>query len=238
MTKRSRLAKNFEKRSRNTLILSVLGIFAVLFLLFKYGIPLITETSYQVGQITNSQNNSKTQTTNNTYVAAPSLDSLPQAVNKPDLAISGTALTGLKIQLYVNGSQVDETNTDSNGTFKFGIQLSSGDNIIKARAVSGTNQSDFSDSSVVTYKNAGPSLTIDSPHDGDNISSGSSPINVTGKTDPDSMVTVNGFQAIIDQNGNYTYSLALNGGGNDIKVVSTDNAGNQTAKQVHINYSQ
>ena len=63
-------------------------------------------------------------------------------------------------------------------------------------------------------------------------------ISVSGATDPGDSVSVNDRLAIVDKDGNFSYSLDLNSGDNKIKVVSSDPAGNQTTKELTVKYQQ
>lgn len=237
MARRSRLSKKYEAKSRNTLILSILGIAAILFLLFRYGIPLISDASFLFGRATSTPKADGNKKDEDKHVPSPNLDSLPKATKNQNINVTGTSLSGLKIVLYLNGSREDEKDVSEDGSFEFNIDLTDGENIIKAKTIRGTNESDFSNSRVVVYKKSGPELTIENPSDDAQIS-GSNPIEIKGKTDSDSNVLINDFQAIINSEGAYSYFLTLKGGDNEIKVIATDLAGNQTQKTIHVNYSQ
>jgi len=63
-------------------------------------------------------------------------------------------------------------------------------------------------------------------------------LHVHGKTDPNVKVTINDFWAIVDDSGNYSYNLSLKSGDNPIKIVATDDAGNNTEKDLKISYSE
>jgi hypothetical protein len=235
--KRSRLSKTTSRKSRNTFIISTIGIVLILILSVKFGIYLLGESSFLFGRVTSTDKKEVNTTSNETFVPVPSLDFLPQATKEKNLKVAGSSISGLTIEVYLNGSKIGEVKADDNGDFEKEVNLTDGDNIIKARAVKEGKESDFSDSETVTLKNSGPTLSIDSPSDGADIHGGN-PFQVKGKTDPDSSVTVNDFQAITDSSGNWSYYLTLVGGGNDIKVISVDAAGNKTDKSIHVNYSQ
>lgn len=237
MRRRSRLSRKYESKSKQNLILSILGIGLVLFILLRYGIPFLSDTSFFVGQLTNGNKTSVKKTEDSKFVSSPVLDPIPITTNSKTLKITGTALPDLTIELYLNGSKDNETKVDENGNFEFSIELSDGENIIKARSISGNSKSDFSDSQTINYKKSNPNLTIDTPHDGDNLSGGNQ-ITVSGKSDPQDNVTVNDFLAISDSSGNWSYNLTLVNGTNEIKIVATDQAGNKTEKTIHVNYSQ
>ena len=178
-------------------------------------------------------NNSKTN-----FIAAPILNPLPSATNSAQIVISGKADKNTKIDLYVNDSQTDNTEADSNGNFFFTENLSAGDSQIKVKAEVNNKFSDFSNTYTVSFKNNAPLLSVDSPSDGQSFSKDQNSVNVTGKTDSNVSVTVNGFWAIINENNNYSYSLPLQNGDNQIKVIATDMAGNKTEKDLKVTYSQ
>lgn len=235
MPRRSRLSKSSFRKSRNTMILSILGIIAILFLLLRYGIPLISDASFIVGRVTSSPDK-KTITENDKFLATPDLD-LPEKATKEDhITISGTSLGGDKVKIYVNGSFDSEADINEDRSFEVRIKLSEGENIIKAKAIKDNEESEFSDSVIVSYIKKGPELSIDSPTDGSEIKN-TNPIEIKGKSDPDTTITVNDFQAVSSSDGAYTYLLTLRDGGNDIKVIAIDLAGNKTEKSIHVNYS-
>lgn len=116
------------------------------------------------------------------------------------------------INLYINDDLKDKVLADNNGNFTFSQQLSLGDNLIKVKAEKDSKQSDFSNSFNITYSNSQPKLEVSSPTDGQSFSKDQNPITVSGKTDSNISVTVNGFWAIIDDNNNFSYSLSLQNG--------------------------
>ncbi len=239
MPRKSRLSKGFQKKSRNTLVLSILAIIVILFLLFRYGLPIISDASFLFGRVTSSEESTnENKDEKEKFVPIPNLDPLPKATNENTIKISGTSLSGLKVNIYLNGTKVDGVLVDNNGDFESELSLTDGENIIKAKALKKESESDFSDSVVIIYKKKGTDVTIESPSDGAQIGKNDNPVEVKGKSDPDSNVLVNDFQAIINSSGDWSYMLTLKGGDNEIKVVSTDAAGNKTEKIIHVNYSE
>ncbi|HXT83093.1 MAG TPA: hypothetical protein VN704_02000, partial [Verrucomicrobiae bacterium] len=116
------------------------------------------------------------------------------------------------------------------------VQLHSGQNTIQVKAEEDNKrQSDFSNTDTISYLKNPPNLSISSPQDGQGFSKNSSPsVGINGSTDPGAKITVNGAWAIVDDQGKFNYLYTLKDGDNDIKVVATDNAGNQTTKEFHI----
>ena len=172
-----------------------------------------------------------------TYVAPPTLNPVVEATNSAEIAVSGFGTKDQTIQLYLNNQRFDQTTVGSNNKFEFpNVTLQQGANTISAKAVTNSGkESSSSNTDNITYLSKPPSLTIASPQDGQGFSKGSTPtVSIKGKTDPGVKVTVNGFWAIVDDQGNYTYLYTLKNGDNDIKVVATDAAGDQTTTEIHI----
>lgn len=238
MAKRSRLTNKAKKKSTQTLILTIIGIVLILFILLKYGIPFISDLSFFTGRVTSTEsNNSSSSKDDEDFIPVPQVDPLPKATNKDELQITGTSLSGLTVQLYLNGSRDDEAIVGSDNGFEFRPTLTEGDNIIKVRAVKNDKEGDFSQSFTIKYSKKAPEITIESPSDGANISGGN-PVEIKGRTNGENIVQVNDFQAITNPDGSWHYNLTLKGGDNEIKVVATDDAGNKAEKIIHVNYSQ
>lgn len=238
--RRSRLNKNSVKKTQRTMILSIIGILVILFLLFRFGIDALVNFSVF---ISGSKNQATTQDSNQlNYVTAPTLNPQPQATNSAHILISGQSTKDYQVLLYINGSNVDQVTVDKTGSFVFKEDLTSGDNQIKAKAKFNNKQSDFSSAINVVLKNSAPTLDVSSPSDGQtynkNQIGNNNTINVSGKTDSGVNVTVNAFWAVVDDNNNFSYTLPLQNGDNQIKIIAVDQAGNKTEKDLKVNYSQ
>lgn len=84
------------------------------------------------------------------------------------------------------------------------------------------------------YRSAifGPPLSVSVPKDNSVISS--QQIVVTGNTDSDATVSVNGLPAFVDNNGNFTKALAVFPGKSVITILSTNSYTRTTTVQRHI----
>ena len=235
--RRSRLKKYSEKKTRKTIILSIIGIIIILYILFKFGIDFLVNFSLFISG-SRSQSNSSTITNQINFVSAPILNPLPPATNSAEIIISGSSSKGETIYLYINNSIVDQTQTDEKGVFHFVENLGKGSNLINAKAEYKNSKSSLSDSFNVLFINSSPTLNISSPQDGESFKKDQNSVTVSGKTDPGISVTVNGFWAVIDDNNNFSYNLPLQNGDNQIKIIATDQAGNKTEKDLKVNYSQ
>lgn len=233
---KSRLSKAQEQKALHKTMLSILGIIVVIFLLIKVAIPGLINFSLFLANLRGDNTTSNSKQSPN-YIMPPIFSSTFTATNSATITLSGTAQAKEQVILYVNNNPTDTVDVKDDGTFTFKkVTLAPGDNTIKAKAKQDSKISNFSDSFTVTYRNNAPTLTVDTPHDGDTVHQAT--IQVYGKTDPDDQVTVNGFWAIIDSNGQYSYNLTLQNGDNHIKIISQDAAGNQTEKDLTVHYNQ
>lgn len=232
--KRSRLSRRMEKENRKNIIFSVLGILVVLFLLAKFGLPLLVDFSLLVTN--NKTQKASTQKPN--FISPPVLNPLQSATNSANINVSGVAGEKQIIELYINDELIGKTEAEKDGSFEFKeVKLAGKDNYLKAKATFENAESDFSKSFFVSFKETNPNLSLDSPKEDQSFTSDSNPIEVKGKTDSGIKVTVNDFWAIVDENGNFSYILTLKEGENKIEVTVVDEAGNKTEKEVKVNYS-
>jgi hypothetical protein len=231
----TRLSRNFEKKTRNRLILNILGTVIILVLLVKFGVPLLINFSLF---LSGSKGSTPT-TSNKGFIAPPLFNDTFTATNSASISLSGSSTPKATIKLFVNGELSNTTTVKEDGTFSFdNVALEKGDNNIKAKTSKDNSESDFSESLQITYSNKSPNLSIDSPSDGQSFSKDQNSVTVKGKTDPDIKVTVNNFWAVTDNSGNYSYNLQLQNGDNKIIVDAVDNAGNKTEKTITVKYSQ
>lgn len=232
---RSRLSRRLERQTIKNLFLSILGIIIVLVVLFKFGVPLLVNLSLFVSS-TKTQKSSTRNTS--TFIPPPILNFEYDATNSAQVKISGSSSPNQIIDLYINGNLVDKTETKNDSSFSFDTLLIPGENIIRARATtSDGRESNLSESLIITFKSSTPSLEIKSPQDGKVFSKDQNSVEIKGTTDPYVRITINNFWAIIDENNNFSYTLDLKGGENEIKIVAQDQAGNKTEKTLRVTYS-
>ena len=234
MSKRSRLYRKLEKESKRNFYLSIFGILILFFLLVKYGLPLLANFSLW---ISGSKQASLPSSNSTEFVMPPQLDPLPTATNSAKFVLSGKSLPLATISFYLNENLVDKTQSDKKGEFSFESSLSKGDNKIYVKATLDKKNSGPSEILTVLFKDSKPNLNINSPSDGQQFSKDQNEVNVSGTTDSEVKVTINGFWAIVDQSNNFNYKLKLQNGENTIKIVAEDQTGNKTQKEIKVKYS-
>ena len=231
---RSRLSRRIEQKTKKNLLLSILGIILVTLLVFKFGIPLLINLSLFLSGSKGDQE--QLESKDSSFIAPPILNSFPQATSSANIIISGISSKNQTIKLYINDSFINETKTKEDGIFSFEEKIEPGESTIKARAVAGDKESEFSKSIAISLKSAPPSLKVSSPSDGQSFKDQNT-ADIQGTTDSDVKITVNGFWAITDSNGNFSYKLPLQNGENKIKVIATDIAGNKSEKEIRVTYA-
>lgn len=239
MKTKSRREEISAKRYEKNIILILLGIAIILLIFFFYGIPLLINFSLFVLNLKggNDMDNVEKQSA---YLAPPVINPVQDATNSARITISGTALPDQTVKLYVNGKYINQTTVNDKNNFVFEkILLDEGGNDIKAKLISNDNkESDYSPNTHIVYKNKPPELNISSPSDKQVFTNTGSQIKVEGKTGADAQVTVNGYWAIVDNTGNFSYLLNLQKGENKIKITAGDNAGNQASQEITVTLNQ
>lgn len=232
---RSRLSRKLEKQTIKNLILSILGIIIMLIALIKFGIPLLINLSLFVsGEKTQESTSNKTVS----FIPPPILNYEYDATNSAQVKIEGSGSPNQVIDLYINGNLVDKTETKDNSSFSFETLLVPGENIIKAKAITENGkESSLSENLTIMFKSEAPSLEIKYPTDSQSFSKDQNTVEIKGTTDPHVRVTINNFWAVIDEKNNFSYTLALKDGENEIKILAQDQAGNKTEKSIKVTYS-
>lgn len=235
----SRLARRSIKQSKRQLYVSLIAIVIVLFSTINFGPYLIGGLGGFIDKITGKGSQAERIETS-ADIQAPTLDALPAATSNEHISVSGRSyyIKG-SIELFVNGVRRDETDLRDLQDFKFeDIGLSEGANFIKVRIIIGDKKSDFSDEAQITYTKNAPKLEMSFPQDRQSFHKGDQQITVRGTTNPDNSVNINGFIAIVDTGGNFSYNYNLSNGDNKLTITATSPAGQTTIKELTVSYSE
>lgn len=235
---KSRLARRVEKQSKKQLYLSIFGLVILLVIIVKLAPPAIG----LLGRALDFINPKSQQSLNfsDSSIQPPVLDDLPAATPSSSIKITGRSYYQEgEVDLFVDGSLVDSVPIGDSQDFEFeDVSLSEGENKIKARQNKGDKKSEFTEEITVLYIKDEPKLEVSSPQDKASFQKADQEINVSGKTDPDNLVTINGFRAIVDSQGNFSYLLSLNEGENKIKIEATNSVDKKITKEITVSYSR
>jgi len=138
-----------------------------------------------------------------------------QITDQSSITVKGTTAIGATVT--VKGQAVT---VDSSGKFSTNVNLQLGTNII---TVVGTDTSGYSTTLTQTVVYQAQALLTVTP--ADNYQTSVMYITVTGHAQAGSRVSINGLPAITDSNGNFSKSVYLTLGINNISVVATDSYG-------------
>jgi hypothetical protein len=233
----SRLARKEEARSFRQAIFFGSLTLILLFLLIFLGIPALIKMAIFIGEIRNSAAPVKTEDL--LPPAPPVIASLPPATNSAQINLQGFAEAGTVVEIFLNGLSEAKLVTEKNGTFTTDeVSLTSGRNEIMAKATdSGGNTSQSSEKIIIFYDTTPPKLTISEPADQSDYYGDENQIKILGLTEEEATVTVNGRLAVVNQDGSFELPFSLAEGENQIKIRATDQAGNQTEKEITVSYS-
>lgn len=233
----SRLARVEETKAKRALrtyaVLTVLLIIGGIF----FGFGLLSKVANLASNVGGSD--APIQLNDNTPPAPPRLTIPFDFTSDSSFTLTGTAESGATITLKVNG-KTEEFVANSDGEFSTKVDLQKGENRLSATATDKAgNESQVSETYTVIQDGEPPELTIASPQNG-SVFSGKdqNKIEVTGTTEKEAEVKVNGKVAIVDANGAFKTIIILNEGDNELKVVATDKAGNETEESITVSYSQ
>lgn len=235
---KSRLTRRAEKQSKKQLYIYIAGLVAFLIIIVNFG-PIIIGF---IGNALDAVYPKKVQTliTSDSTFQPPILDYIPSATPSSNVTVSGRVFySDGEVEVFINDSLYKRINVDENKTFIIkDVLLSEGENTIKARYRKDTKTSDYSEEIKVSYIKNDPKLDITSPADKTAYSKADQEITVMGNTDPENSVTINGFRAIVDSQGNFSYVLRLKNGDNPIKIEATNSVNRKSTKEISVSYSE
>lgn len=234
--KRSRLNRKTEEQvTKKTVFLGFITIFlSVLILVF--GLPLLIKFSVFLG----SGKAKKVDQTETKELPplAPRLIIPYEATNSSQIKISGSAEPKVTVELFNGEMSIGKTEVTTDGDFVFNnVSLSEGDNGFNA--VASTDEAGSGDGSKtikVIYDKTPPNLELSNPSE-ESLTVDSADFDIVGKTEVGASVSINNRIAPVDNDGNFKRKWQLNMGKNELEVISTDLAGNQTRKIISITYS-
>lgn len=171
---------------------------------------------------------------------APYLQQIPEATQNDSIDVTGGSEQGVKVKLFVDDVETASTIADNNGAFTFtGVKVSDIKERIYVKAEDeSNNQSAKSEEYMIFKDTTPPEAEIITPTEGQKVKSTSHSFVVTGKSEPDATVMVNGQLAIVTPAGEFTGQIRLENGKNEIKIEITDKAQNKFEKSIFVNFEE
>jgi bacillopeptidase F len=170
----------------------------------------------------------------------PEFDTLPEATNSANLVVHGFSQNATEIELFINDISKTTVQVEKeDGSFKIrNVHLFQGKNILTmvARDRRG-NASVHSDPVQIQFKHAMPKLIISHPEEDALVSGEDRNLTITGLTDLDSTITINGRWIRVHADGTFTHQVSLSDGENEFKISARDEAGNEKVVNRTVTYS-
>lgn len=233
-----RSAKRLARKSKRSFIITLIIIAFLIYATFTWILP------YFIGGIGFIQNITSPQKTNvkqpeDIAIAPPVLNISYEATNTAQINIKGFTTPNLKIKLYIDDEPNQTVNSSPEGSFTFeNVTLSIGTNNIYGKTMDNSGKESLSSKTIkLIYDNEKPTLSVLEPEDGKKIQGGDKKIKISGKTDTDAKVFVNGTQVIVNSDGSFSIDQPLNDGDNTISIKTVDVASNSTEVQRAVNYT-
>ncbi len=164
----------------------------------------------------------------------PSLILSYSATNSATIDLNGQSEPESQVFLTQNGNSKGTQKAQDDGSFIFPeIILIEGNNLFKLVTTDPAgNQSPSSATYTVEYLSKPPEINIESPQDGQTITS--KKLTVKGATAPQNKLTINGRWIVISNTGTFETILNLNTGENKIVFVVSNRAGGETQKEITV----
>jgi bacillopeptidase F len=168
----------------------------------------------------------------------PVISALPEAINTSEVTVSGYTEALASLDLVVDGEMVLSGKADDQGSFELKYSLSKGEHQISVKAKDEAENESESDISKIIFDPDSLEITINDPKDGSEIIGvNNKNIKIQGKVSkPDSTVKVGGSFALVDSEGNFSQTISLNEGENEIRIEAEDRAGNKVEKSMRLKY--
>lgn len=234
----SRLVKKEEAKSlRRTVIFGGLTILFILGIIFL-GIPTLVKIAVFFSEIKSS--GTPVEQSDILPPAPPKINSLPEATSTNSISLSGFAEAGSTVEVFLNNSSYKKVIASEDGTFLVdNLSLTEGQNEIYTIAQDQAgNLSQPSETILILFDKAPPTLEISQPQDGANFTGEKQrKIQISGKTEPGVNLIINDRLQILDKDGNFSLAFTLSEGENVLKFVATDKAENKTEKEIKVTFA-
>jgi len=231
----SRLEKHQNKQIMQRIAIGVLLFVAFIIFFFSAGIKMLVSFTLFLNQMANG--NSKQQTLQKTETFnTVNIDPIPSATNSATMAFSGTSLNFDKLEIYLNDEKQDEISISD--TFSGEVKgLEKGDNKVHFIAKS-TDSKETKKTPIyeILLKSEKPKLEIQEPNDKSRTNK--EDVRISGTTDVETTIRINGQPMIVDVQGKFTTLIRLKDGENKINITAEDIVGNQEVKDLTITYSK
>ena len=231
----SHLAKRQNKQFVQRFFIALVLIIAFIIFFFSAGIKLLVSFTLFLNQMANGKSKQQAVQQQQT-LSSITIDPILSATNSAVVDFSGTSLNFDHLEIYLNDEKQDEISISDSfaGEIK---NLQENQNTIYFIAKSASSkETKKTQEFTVTYMKSKPKLEVSSPSD--NSKTNKEDVAITGTTDKEITILVNGQPVIVDVDGKFVTSVRLKNGENKITISAEDVAGNEVQKTLTVTYSK
>lgn len=221
-----RSLRRAESKSRRNLVLAIIVSIVFFYLLVTWGLPLLIGGLSVFNQTKSIAQ--KKSIAEDVSLAPPVLNIPFEATNSSTLKITGYSIPSAKVQIYLDENQVSEIPIKEDGSFETDlIELNFGTNNIYGKTLDDKNKNSLPSKTIkLIYSNEKPKLEIIEPADNKEIKGGDKKVIISGTTDPENSVSINGSTVILNSEGKFLKEQPINDGENQITIKATNDFGN------------
>lgn len=228
---KSLLSKRRQNKEKRRLIITFLIGAFLLYFLFSWFLPSLIGGLSLLNRF-KPQPKQDTPVSESATLAPPVLNIPFEATASSEIKVRGYSLPNTEVEIYIDDDLKTTVKTSPDGSFTSDeVSLSLGTNNISGKTVDDKGNKSLSSKPIqINYDSEKPKLDVSSPSDNQEIKGGDKKVTVSGTTDSNKEITItaNGTRLIVNSDGNFSKSLDINEGENNITVVAKDVAGNTT----------
>lgn len=238
---RPRSVRRLQSKSTKRLVFSLIFGLILIYFIIAWGLPALVGGLSFLNRFKSAP--VKTESIEDTAIAPPVLNIPYEATNTAEIDISGYSQANSKVEIYVDEALESSVGTQSDGSFKAeGVSLALGTNNIYGITIiegeKGAAKKSLPSKNIkLFYNDEKPNLEVNEPSDGHEVKGGDKKVRVSGKTEPDNSVSVNGVTAILDSEGKFSKEISINEGENNLTIETTNQVGNKTSLQRRVIYT-
>ena len=226
---RSYLARRLERRGRKRFLLTIIILVIFIYLFLSWVLPNLISSLTFLNKYKDSTPVQKP--VSETIALTPPIFSIPfEATSSAQIIIKGYSTPQTRVEIYLDETLVETADVKTDGSFISGpIDLNLGNNNFFGKTIDERGTKSLPSKGVkVFYSNEKPKLDVREPQDNQAVKDKS--ITVSGSTDAgkDIEVTINSTRVIVSSDGNFSKSIELTEGENEIKVKAQSSVGNFT----------
>ncbi len=150
-------------------------------------------------------------------------------INQRMLSVQGQVTAGVRVRVNGNDAGVDEQ-----GKFNVDVVLEEGENVVRVEAIDAVGNTSVEERRVY-LRTRPPALSLTTVRDGMTVREPS--LLVVGRTEPQTLVRLNGHELAVDSQGGFQGLVNLVEGENIIRVEALDRAGNTNVVVREVTYS-